>query len=126
MNSHTWFCRFEDYVGQLEAATAIAGLSVEKGHTPGIKDRKDIAAIQEVCLHLLGLVVHFGAVWSQVQLVLLYDMVMHSVDLCSASHNGSLGSWLNLICCQGQVDLGLERFFNLNAHALEGVSEFNT
>ena len=37
-------CRFEDYVGQLEAATAIAGLSVEKGHTPGVKDRKEIAA----------------------------------------------------------------------------------
>ena len=41
-------CRFEDYVGQLEAATAIAGLSVEKGHTPGVKDRKEISAIQEV------------------------------------------------------------------------------
>ena len=31
----------------------------------GIKDRKDIAAIQEVCLHLLALVVHLGAAWSQ-------------------------------------------------------------
>lgn len=41
-------CRFEDYVGQLEAATAIAGLSVEKGKAPSIKDRKEISAIQEV------------------------------------------------------------------------------
>lgn len=35
-------------MGQLEAATAIAGLSVEKGKAPSIKDRKEISAIQEV------------------------------------------------------------------------------
>ena len=75
-HSYTWFCRFEDYVGQLQAATAVAGLSVEKGHTVGIKDRKDIAAIQEVCLHLLALVAHLGAVFSKVTLVLLYGMVL--------------------------------------------------
>lgn len=40
--------RFEDYIGQLEAATAIAGLAAAKGKAPGIKDRKEIAAIQEV------------------------------------------------------------------------------
>lgn len=75
---------------------------------------------------MLALVVHLGAVWSQVKLVLLYGMVMHSVDVCSASLNGSLGSWLNLICCQGQVNLGLERLVNWNGRALEGVSDFNT
>ena len=53
---HFWIvialiCRFEDYVGQLEAATAIAGLSVEKGKAPSIKDRKEISAIQEVGSH---------------------------------------------------------------------------
>jgi len=35
-------------VGQLEAATAVAGLSVEKGKAPSIKDRKELSAIQEV------------------------------------------------------------------------------
>lgn len=40
--------RFEDYIGQLEAATAIAGLAASEGKAPGIKDRKEIAAIQEV------------------------------------------------------------------------------
>lgn len=43
-------CRFEDYVGQLEAATAVAGLSVEKERAPAVKDRKELAAIQEVQL----------------------------------------------------------------------------
>ena len=41
-------CRFEDYVGQLEAAAAVAGLSAEKEKAPSIKDRKELAAIQEV------------------------------------------------------------------------------
>jgi len=72
VNSHTCFCRFEDYVGQLEAATAIAGLSVEKGRTVGIKDRKDIAAVQEVCLHLLALVVQLGTVWSKITIVAVW------------------------------------------------------
>ncbi len=35
-------------MGQLEAATAVAGLSVEKGKAPSIKDRKELSAIQEV------------------------------------------------------------------------------
>ena len=43
-------CRFEDYVGQLEAATAVAGLSAEKERAPAVKDRKELAAIQEVQL----------------------------------------------------------------------------
>ena len=53
-------CRFEDYVGQLEAAAAVAGLSAEKEKTPSIKDRKELAAIQEVlvCPFLLGNVHH--------------------------------------------------------------------
>ena len=41
-------CSFEDYVGQLEAATAVAGLSAEKERAPAVKDRKELAAIQEV------------------------------------------------------------------------------
>ena len=45
--------RFEDYIGQLEAATAIAGLAAAEGKAPGIKDRKEIAAIQEVLLRQL-------------------------------------------------------------------------
>ena len=37
---------------QLEAATAVAGLSAEKEKAPGLKDRKELAAIQEVLLHV--------------------------------------------------------------------------
>lgn len=44
----SFICRFEDYIGQLEAATAIAGLAASEGKAPSIKDRKEIAAIQEV------------------------------------------------------------------------------
>lgn len=43
--------RFEDYIGQVQAATAIAGLAAAEGKAPGIKDRKEIAAIQEVLLN---------------------------------------------------------------------------
>ena len=45
---HFLCCSFEDYVGQLEAATAVAGLSAEKERAPAVKDRKELAAIQEV------------------------------------------------------------------------------
>lgn len=48
--THFPCCRFEDYVGQLEAATAVAGLSAEKERAPAVKDRKELAAIQEVQL----------------------------------------------------------------------------
>ncbi len=120
VNSHTCFCRFEDYVGQLEAATAIAGLSVEKGRTVGIKDRKDIAAVQEVCLHLLALVVQLGAVWSKITIV----AVWHGYAWCPSVF---CISRLNLVCCQGQVCLGFDkacRIHKLNACSLEGASAF--
>ena len=48
-------CRWEDYVGQFEMATAIAAFKAEQGDdpkptAPGIGDRKELKKLQEVRL----------------------------------------------------------------------------
>ena len=48
-------CRWEDYVGQVEMATAIAAFKAEQGDdpkptAPGISDRKELKKMQEVSI----------------------------------------------------------------------------